>query len=381
MKKNLRNVLALALGLITTVSFAQDWNVDSRTRIDMSDAIGGDGYKQTDQRVTLGATWGGSDWGIHVSSDAEYRLGGAATSMGIYEAYASTDLFGMANMTIGRQALSYGSGALMSGRDWSSRTTWDGMSFALGLSDMADITVGYASMNTGMTAAILATDGTDSIASAATDDNGNMHINIGGEFSGWNVNVLYMTETGLIDNAGTLASDDAATGIDISGGLMGATVSASMNSDFDGHKMNSYGLSYAINDDLSVSVNSTTYGEGSDTANASDGFSMRGTDMDGGDWSNGGLGYLNANDEDLSYGLSYNLGGISLSATMHNITNAADEDHERTVTQIGIGYALGNNANLGISYATDATEAVTTVGNESDATDAKYTWVTLTVTP
>ena len=38
MKKNLRNVLALALGLITTVSFAQDWNVDSRTRIDMSDA-------------------------------------------------------------------------------------------------------------------------------------------------------------------------------------------------------------------------------------------------------------------------------------------------------------------------------------------------------
>ena len=36
MKKNLRNVLALALGLITTVSFAQDWNVDSRTRIDMS---------------------------------------------------------------------------------------------------------------------------------------------------------------------------------------------------------------------------------------------------------------------------------------------------------------------------------------------------------
>ena len=37
MKKNLRNVLALALGLITTVSFAQDWNVDSRTRIDMSD--------------------------------------------------------------------------------------------------------------------------------------------------------------------------------------------------------------------------------------------------------------------------------------------------------------------------------------------------------
>ena len=66
MKKNLRNVLALALGLITTVSFAQDWNVDSRTRIDMS---GDEGAKRTDQRATLGATWGGDDWGIHVSSD------------------------------------------------------------------------------------------------------------------------------------------------------------------------------------------------------------------------------------------------------------------------------------------------------------------------
>ena len=43
MKKNLRNILALALGLMTTVSFAQDMNVDSRTRIDMS----GDGEKMS----------------------------------------------------------------------------------------------------------------------------------------------------------------------------------------------------------------------------------------------------------------------------------------------------------------------------------------------
>ena len=53
MKKNLRNILVLAMGLMTTVSFAQDWNVDSRTRIDMS----GDNDKmETDQAVTLGAT-------------------------------------------------------------------------------------------------------------------------------------------------------------------------------------------------------------------------------------------------------------------------------------------------------------------------------------
>ena len=337
MKKNLRNVLALALGLITTVSFAQDWNVDSRTRIDMS---GDNSMNTADQRATMGATWGGADWGIHVSSDVNYTIGGGDdASMGIYEAYASTDLFGMANMTIGRQALSYGSGALMSGNDWgASRTTWDGMTFDLGLSDVADITVGYHRAN----------DGTGG------DDVGNMHTNISGSFSGWDVNVLYMTDAGL---------DDAATGIDISGGLMGATVSASMNTDFDGDEMTSYGLSYAVNDDMSVSVNSTSYGDDG-------GFNMAGTNMDGSWGVTGSMGYLGANDEDLSYCLSYNMGGISLSATMHNITNAKDDTYEREVTEVGIGYSLGSNADLSINYATD-----------SNGSDDKYTWVTLNVTP
>ncbi|HIG32052.1 MAG TPA: hypothetical protein EYQ09_01215, partial [Flavobacteriales bacterium] len=190
MKKNLRNILVLAMGLMTTVSFAQDWNVDSRTRIDMS----GDNDKMDgQQRATLGATWGGSDWGIHISSDVNYTLGGDAASMGIYEAYASTDLMGFASLTAGRQAINNGSGALMSGNDWgASRTTWDGMSFGLNL-DMADITVGYHSQNSG---------GVDE------EDAGNMWVNAAGEFSGWNVNVLYMTDE---------AQDDNATGIDISG--------------------------------------------------------------------------------------------------------------------------------------------------------------------
>lgn len=415
MKKNLRNVLVLALGLMTTVSFAQDWNVDSRTRIDMSLD---EGEKSTNQRVTLGTTWGGSDWGIHLSTDVNYTLKGGNADVdpgvGIYEAYASTNLFGMADMTIGRQALSYGSGALISGRDWSTnRTTWDGMSFDLGLSDIATITLGYASMNGGFSDAINGVDGVDAVAgvtgiaydaggdstgfainqttglvemtyspeieavdavdavagvdavtgvdAAATDDIGNMYVNIAGEFSGWSVNVLYMTRT---------TSDDAATGIDINGELMGASISASLNTDFDGGKMNSYGLAYAVNDDMSVNVGMTTYGE--------TGFSMAGTDMSGGDWSNGQLGYLGANDEDLSYGLSYNMGGISLSASMHSITNSANEDHDRSVTQIGIGYALGDNVSLGLSYATDATEAVT---GGAEATDNKYTWITLNVTP
>ena len=334
MKKNLRNVLALALGLMTTVSFAQDWNVDSRTRIDMS----GDNDKMvTNQRVTLGATWGGSDWGIHVSSDVNYMLGSGAASMGIYEATATANLLGMATMTAGRQALNYGSGAMISSNDWgASRTTWDGFVFDLGLSDMADITLGYANYNGG---------------TADEEDTGNMHVNIAGAMSGWNVNVLYMTRT---------SSDDAATGIDISGGLMGATINASMNSDWEGDEMTMYGLTYSVNDDLSVNVSSTTYSE-------EGAFNMVGTNMDG-DWmTTGNMGYLAAGDEDLSYGLSYNMGGITLGATMHNITNSLDEAYEREVTAINVGYSLGDNAGLGIRYATDD--------------DDNYTWVTLTVTP
>ena len=71
MKKNLQTILVVALGLLTTVSYAQDWGVDSRTRIDMS----GDGDEMsTDQRVTLGAAWGGSDWGIYLSTDVNYTV-------------------------------------------------------------------------------------------------------------------------------------------------------------------------------------------------------------------------------------------------------------------------------------------------------------------
>ena len=48
MKKNLQTILVVALGLLTTVSYAQDWGIDSRTRIDMS----GDGDEMsTDQRA------------------------------------------------------------------------------------------------------------------------------------------------------------------------------------------------------------------------------------------------------------------------------------------------------------------------------------------
>ena len=330
MKRNLRNILALSLGLMTTVAFAQDWGVDSRTRIDMS----GDNDKmETEQRVTLGATWGGSDWGIHVSSDVNYRIGNNdAASMSIYEAYASADLMGYASLTAGRMAINNGSGALMSSNDWgTNRTTWEGMQFGLNL-DMADVTIGYHRSNTG---------------EADEEDAGNMWLNAGGEFSGWNVNVLYMTDE---------ANDDAATGIDISGEVAGAGVSASMNTDFEGDEMRVIGLTYAVNDDMGVNVSQTVYSEDGD-------FRVAGTNMDGSWMETGNLGYLAAGDEMLSYGLTYNMAGIALGATMHNVTSL--DESERDITEISLGYSLNDNAGLSLSMVDDA--------------DTKYMWLTLNV--
>jgi hypothetical protein len=299
---------------------------------------GDNDLRSTDQRVTMGATWGGSDWGIHVSSDLNYTLVGTERAgdvgMDIYEAYASTDLMGYANVTMGRQALNYGSGALMSSRDWGTdRTTWDGMTFGLNL-DMADVSVGYHSQNGG---------------DVDEESTGNMWVNAAGDFSGWNVNVLYMTDEG---------QDDAATGIDISGEVAGAGVSASMNTDYAGNDMRVIGLSYAVNDDMGVNVSQTVYGEDGD-------FSMAGTNMSGADWSNGQMAYLGAGGENLSYGLTYNMSGISLGATMHNVTNSLDETVERDVTEISLGYSLNDNAGLSLRMIDDA--------------DTKYMWLTLNV--
>ena len=210
---------------------------------------------------------------------------------------------------------------------------------------MADVTIGYASRN----------NDADSINGVSTEGmdqtNGNMYLNAGGEFSGWNVNLVYMTKTTMGESG-----ENAATGIDISGEVMGAGISASMNSDYEGDEMRVIGLTYAVNDDMGVNVSQTVYGEDG-------GFNMDGTNMDG-DWnSNGNMGYLAGGDEMLSYGLTYNMAGISLGATMHNVTSL--DESERDVTEISLGYSLNDNAGLSLSMVDD---------NET-----KYMWVTLNV--
>jgi hypothetical protein len=360
MKKNLRNILVLAMGLMTTVSFAQDWNVDSRTRIDMNGA--GD-EMSTDQRATVGATWGGSDWGIHVSSDVNYTFrnangtNAAGPSMNVYEAYASTDLMGYASVTAGRQALDFGSGAIMSSNQWgANRTTWDGFNFGLNL-DMADVTFGY---------------GNSSLADSDTTGYSKMWLNASKAEGDWSANLLYMSTTD------GLADADVAMGLDLAYAMMGGDLSLAVSynttsngvAEEDGDMM-SIGATYQVNESMTVTGNQTTYGE--------NGFNAGSASM-GGRLSSGNLGYLGANDKDMNFGITYNMGDFNLGATMHKITNdgedlvgTANADYTRDVTEITLGYTMSANANLAISMATD--------GTDTSVEDTKYMWVTLNIRP
>ena len=349
MKKNLRNILVLAMGLMTTVSFAQDWDGDSRTRIDMS----GDGDEMsTDQRATVGATWGGSDWSIHGSTNVNYTLGtGNAATIGVYEAYASTDLMGYASVTAGRQALNYGSGAIMSSNDWNAnRTTWDGFTFGLDL-DMADVTFGYAS-----------TSGEDADLSGKSQ----MWLNAAKGEGDWNANLLYVSTTVMAEDAAT------AMGLDLSYAMMGgdlnlnvsyntATGYGALGMEAEDMDMTMIGATYNVNESMSISGSQTTYGE--------NGFNVGSASMGGFD-NSGSLGYLGADDVNLAIGGAYAMGDFTLGATMNTITNEASDD-DREVMHISAGYTMSANANLSLSMATD------TKGD----TETNYMWVTLNIMP
>ena len=344
MKKNLRNILVLAMGLMTTVSFAQDWNADSRTRIDMS---GDFDRMETAQRATLGYTLGGSDWSIHGSTVVNYDLGmGQPASLAVYEAYASTDLMGYASMTAGRQALNYGSGMIVGSNEWgANRNTRDGFTFGLDL-DMADVTFGYAS-----------TSGEDADLTGRSQ----MWLNAAKGEGDWNANLLYVSTT--------LGDADAMTamGLDLSYAMMSGDLNLNVSyntatgysaEDMD---MTMIGATYNVNESMSISGSQTTYGE--------NGFNVGSASMQGFE-NSGSLGYLGADDVNLAIGGAYAMGDFTLGATMNTISNEASDD-DRDVLDISVGYTMNANANLSLSMATDT--------NGDDETN--YMWITLNVMP
>jgi len=356
MKKNLRNILTLALGFVTVIATAQNWDADSRTRVNM----GGDNDQfKTDQRTSLGVSWGGDGWGINVSGTHNYTLteDGSTGEMTWNEAYATTDLMGYASVAVGRQALDYGSGSIMGSNDWgTSPNTRDGGVFSIA-NDMLGLDLGVYKNNGG---------GEDE------DGTTNYFVNASKSDGDWSLNLLYLSnDNGEEDGAST------AMGLDLGYAMMGGDLdldvsynTASDDVNEEDMDMMSIGATYNVNDDMSVSATRTTYGDG--------GFSHANSNMGNGataavNWtSHGNMGYLGANDEDMAFGVSYAMGDFSLGLTMHKITNTENEDaEERSVTEANFDYNMSDNANVGIKYATD----------DATGEDVKYMWLTLSITP
>ena len=342
MKKNLRNILTLALGFVTIFATAQSWDADSRTRVDM----GGDNDMfQSEQRTSLGVSWGGDGWGINVSGTHNYDLGTAGSTMSWNEAYATTDLMGYASVSVGRQALDYGSGSVMGSNDWGTNpNTHDGGVFSIA-NDMLGLDLGMYKNNAG--------DGVD-------EGTTNYFVNASKSDGDWSMNLLYLSNE----------DESTAMGLDLGYAMMGGDLDLDVSYNTasgwgteEDEDMMSIGATYNVNDDMSVSATRTTYGDG--------GFDMDGSNVGG--WaSHGNMGYLGANDEDLAVAVSYAMGDFSIGIGMHKVTNTEADDYERNVTEANLSYTMSDNANVGIKYATD---------NDGAEEDVKYMWLTLSITP
>lgn len=341
MKKNLRFVLALTLGLATTVS-AQDWSVDSRTRVNSTeDAM------STEQRVRTAVDFGGEAVSAHVELNSAATLGAVARdtfSLSVREAYATTNVMDFASLTAGRMALNFGSGRILGDNDFvqGNGNTWDGFLVGINAIDAADIHVGYASTNM------------DGAYDATT-----MYLNAAGEFNGANVNLLY------VDSKEDLSgSENTSMGLDVAYSTMGADLTLGYyTNDNNGTEMDliTLGASYGVNDALSIHAGYDMYGE--------NGFYL-GTGSFG-DMYGSGMEYSTFNFEgtDMSYGGSYTMGDFMVGATMHTITSE-DETVDYAVTDLSLGYTLSDNSSVKVNYATSDRDA-----------NAEYTktWISLHV--
>jgi hypothetical protein len=357
MKKNLQSILVVALALITTVSYAQDWGIDSRTRIDMS----GDGDEMsTDQRVTLSSSWGGSDWGVYLSTDVNYTLndvdGAALPAISVYEVYASTNLFGFANMTAGRQALEYGSGTFVSKNEWAAnRNVVEGMTFAID-NDFVGLDLGMSQRDNG--------DGSEMLDI--------MWINASKSSGDWSANLLYSDVTNM---SGGVSTEATAMGLDFAYNAMGGALNLDVSyntltmGDVEMDMMDISGT-YTVNDDMSITAGRASYGENG--FNDLLGLGNRGWYGTNSWMSHGNLGHLGANEENMYIGGSYSMGAFTLGATVHNVTNTEDDSYERTANEVTVGYTLSDNASVSYKMAAD---------NNGGDEDTNYNWLTLTITP
>ena len=351
MKKNLHFVLALTLGLATTVS-AQDWSVDSRTRVNSTEDA-----TSTDQRVRTAVDFGGDAVSAHVELNSTATLGRVAGddfSLTVREAYATTNVMDFASVTAGRMALNFGSGRILGDNDWvnGNGKTWDG--FLIGVNnDFADVHVGYS-----------ATDMVNMYDATM------MYFNVGKDMGAMGFNLLYVSTTN--DDGPNAGDEETSMGLDATYAMdNGVNLSLGYyTNDKNGTEMDltSLGASYAVNDDLTIMAGYDMYGE--------NGFYL--TSGSFGDGYGSGMNYSSFNADrgectDISFGGSYAMGDFMIGAAMHTITDADDAQgvsfDDISVMDISLGYTLSDNSSVTMNYAS----------TDESGDDENRTWISLNI--
>jgi len=303
MKKIVRNVLLLALGLSTSMSFAQDWSGNSRTRIEGNNLSEEEKTMSTSTRNRIGVAWSGEGWSMNASGNHNYTMGDGISAASIYEASFSTDLPLGLNLTGGRMALHYGDGRIIGNDDWGNYgQTHDG--FVVGYDGFAKIDFGI--------------DGQDN------SDWAYLYLSKGGE--NWNIDGAYLDENGVITLGGALDYSMLES-------KLGLGVDYWMQGEEDAG-LTAVTLSYKVSDKLNVGFGMDMYTIGWNTAGWGDEHQFNGA-MDNhgmsGDWS------------DMNFGLGYAMGDWDAGADYHMMSS-----DNRNVSELDL--SLNNKLNDNVSY-------------------------------
>ena len=366
MKKNLQLALAIMLGLATTAVTAQDWSVDSETRMSSESADNSEFNNFAEQFMRMGVSWGDETVSVNASfngfADLNYVDGQDAATFGIHEAYASTDVMGFATLSGGRMALEFGSGKIIGSNDWRNNgNTWDGLMVDIN-NDFADISFGMARY-----------DESDDDAGLDYSDN-YMLLNASKEMDAMSFDFTYASasaDNGSDEISATSMGLEGTYSLDMGANLHFAYYSATVdNGIVDEYDMGltSIGASYEVMDGLTAHASYDMYDE--------NGFYLA-TSNELGRGNGTGAFIIDMEGTQMVFGADYNMGDFNFGVTMYQFESEEVDGVtiEQDAMDFGASYSFNENASLGLKYSTN-TVSVTDM-EDDDMPDMM--WMSLNV--
>ena len=368
MKKNLRLVLALTLGLATT-AHAQDWSVDSRTRVNsISQKVEADNIDQTEsfnENITrVGVAFGNENVGVVFSTNNRVFLGSDQGSnvmevnsnlLDVHEMYVHTNIMDVAHMKAGRMALTFGSGRIIGSNDFNlNGATRDGALFGIN-NDFADLHVGYASSS-------FEDKGTPQYKASRTQT----FVNVNKDFGDYAVNVLYAMDSEEETGADDMNTNDL--GIDLTYNMGDIVFNGGYYHSGDGENdsldmdLTSLGVTYTMSDDITLMASYDSYGDNGFYKGGSS-FTGEGTLID--------YANLSTAHTITGVGAKYTMGDLTLGAMYNMVSDEDSMTEDYNVIDAMASYSLSENSSVSLKY--------TTSDQAGEGNDVSRTWLSFNV--